>query len=55
VWVDKAAESVRIDFRGGIDKTYFIKVSRPYGSIKSLLTTVSIGAAPAACCDQHST
>lgn len=28
VWVDKAAESVRIDFRNGIDKTYFIRVSR---------------------------
>lgn len=27
VWVDKARESVRIDFRGGIDKTYFIGVS----------------------------
>jgi hypothetical protein len=26
--VDKAAESVRIDFRGGVDKTYFIKVRR---------------------------
>ncbi|KAF8061334.1 cfaD [Scenedesmus sp. PABB004] len=25
VWVDKAAESVRIDFRDGVDKTYFIK------------------------------
>jgi len=26
VWVDKAQEAVRIDFRDGIDKTYFIKV-----------------------------
>ncbi|KAF6265677.1 hypothetical protein COO60DRAFT_1697673 [Scenedesmus sp. NREL 46B-D3] len=25
VWVDATAESVRIDFRGGIDKTFFIK------------------------------
>lgn len=26
VWVDAAHEAVRIDFRGGIDKTYFIGV-----------------------------
>lgn len=28
VWVDKQREAVRIDLRGGIDKTYFIGVSR---------------------------
>jgi hypothetical protein len=27
VWVDAAKEAVRIDFRGGIDTTYFIGVS----------------------------
>lgn len=27
VWVDAAREAVRIDFRGGVDKTYFIGVS----------------------------
>ena len=27
VWVDKARDAVRIDFRDGVDKTYFIGVS----------------------------
>lgn len=31
VWVDKAAESVRIDIRGGVDKALFIKVWTGWG------------------------
>lgn len=27
VWVDKSKQAVRIDYRGGVDKTYFIGVS----------------------------